>query len=138
MDLLGSVKEKIFSDRRFKYLLTGGSSTLLEYVSFILLHNAIRVPLVVSNIVSFCIGFMYTFILHNFWTFAGKHRQAMKIKFVSYAVLATINIVLTSLLIKFIVYRLGIWPSLAKLICMGLVVLWNYLLLNRVIFKRVD
>jgi len=49
--------------------------------------------------------------------------------------LALVNVVLTSFIITLLVDSLGVLPFVAKIICMLLVVAWNFLILNKIIFK---
>ena len=91
---------------------------------------------VVSNVISFIIGLLYSFSLHRVWTFSGEHKHSPKRQLIAYSSLALINVLLTSILIAFQVNTVGIPPFIAKLVCMALVVVWNFLLLNRIIFAR--
>jgi putative flippase GtrA len=131
------VISRIINDRRFRYLLVGGTSVILEYISFLLLIELAGLSVVMANIISFLVGFIYTFVLHNRWTFFGNHEHNIKSQFAAYTTLAVINVVATSLLINLQVTTLHIAPFIAKLVCMALVVVWNYLLLSRLIFKIV-
>lgn len=125
---------RLLSDKKIRYLLIGGSSAFLEFGSFVVI-NHFSTNVVISNVLSFLVGLLYSFSLHRVWTFKGEHKHNPKRQFVSYGVLAIINIFLTSVLIGFQVTSLNIAPFFAKLVCMALVVVWNYLLLSRVIFK---
>lgn len=127
---------KLLSASKIRYLLVGGSSVLLEYGSFLTLVMIMGGGAVTANAVSFLIGLVYTFLLHNKWTFSGDHTHGMRGQFIAYATLAAINLALTSLLIGLQVDVLDIAPFIAKLVCMALVVVWNYLLLSKIIFKR--
>lgn len=129
------VFKKIVKDSKIKYLLVGGSSVLLEYGVFVALIF-VSISAGWANAISFLIGFVYTFILHNTWSFAGDHARSRYIKFTAYAVLAAVNTFITSALIVFQVEYLEVSPFIAKIICMALVVVWNYLILNTVIFRR--
>lgn len=129
---------KHLGDNRLRYLFVGGSSVFIEYGSFLLLVGGLKAGPVVSNAISFTVGLLYTFILHNRWTFSGQHQHGIKRQFISYFSLAFVNLLATSLLIEWQVSSLHVNPLLAKIICMASVILWNYLLLNKVIFKRFD
>lgn len=136
MQLIKSA-QAIIDNNKVRYLLVGGTSVAMEYGVFLVLANVIGVGAVVANIISFLTGFFYSFIFHCGWTFKGDYQHGVKRQFVGYATLATINVVATSVLISVQVDVIHIPAFIAKLVCMALVVVWNYLLLNRVIFKRV-
>jgi|GEM_PF-978179 len=126
---------KLLKDTRVRYLLVGGSSAGIEYGLFALLV-VVGMHAGWANAVSFLVGFLYTFILHNSWSFAGNHKHASHVRLLSYALLAGINVVATSLLVTLQVDILAINPFIAKVVCMGMVVVWNYLLLSRIIFRN--
>lgn len=131
-------KIKLFFGRsEFRYLIIGGSSAFIEYVSFLLI-NVYLYNVVVANVASFIFGFIYSFLLHRVWTFKGSYKHSTNRQLLSYLSLALINILLTSFLIKFQVITVGISPFIAKIVCMVVVVVWNYLLLNRIIFIKND
>lgn len=128
---------KLFTNEKVRYLATGGSSAGLEYASFLALSTSTK-ALIFANVVSFMIGLIYSFTIHKIWTFRGDHSNNTKRQFVAYSILAVVNILLTSVLIDLQVEGLLMPSFIAKLVCMGLVVLWNYLLLNKLIFKKLN
>lgn len=123
-------------DSRFRYLSIGGSSALLEYSCFLLLVDGVKLGVIAANIISFLLGLIYTFLLHHHWTFKGQHAHTASKQFTAYATLALINVLATSFIISLQVHDLHVAPFIAKLVCMALVAAWNYLLLNKIIFKR--
>lgn len=128
--------DKVVGDSRVRYLSVGGTSALLEYSCFLLLFSFTPIGVVPSNIISFLLGLTFTFLMHRYWTFKGQQAHAAHHQFVAYATLALTNVVATSLVIALLVHGLHVLPFIAKLACMAMVALWNYLLLNRIIFKR--
>lgn len=122
-------------DSRLRYLIVGGSSVIVEYGSFWVLITGLNTGAVTGNIISFIAGFLYTFFLHNKWSFSGDHTHSVKRQFMSYGLLAGINVIATTLIISYEVNTLQIEPLIAKLVTMAMVVIWNYLLLSKVIFK---
>ena len=125
---------ELLNDKRVRYLIIGGSSATIEYVSFILL-NITTSNVIIANIISFTVGLMYSFSLHRIWTFKGEHRHNPKSQLIAYVTLAILNVILTSILIEIQVGYLHVPAFIAKLVCMALVVVWNYLLLSKLIFR---
>lgn len=127
----------LFKHDKIRYLFIGGTSVVIEYCIFILLNDIFVVNVIFANAISFLAGFFYTFIFHKSWTFKGEYYFGLKKQFSSYATLAIVNIIITSFLIELQVSVLHIPAFIAKLVCMLLIVSWNYLLLNRIIFKKI-
>jgi putative flippase GtrA len=128
--------EKATSDNKIRYLIVGGSSFVLEYSIFWLLVSLFRVDSILANIVSFVLAVCYTFYFHSRWTFRGEHKYDTKKQFMAYVTLATLNLLLTSILIAVQVDLLDVTPLIAKIVCMVMVVVWNYLFLSKLIFKK--
>jgi len=134
MSKITAFAEKVLSDKRIKYLFVGGSAFLLEYGLFLILNSTLNL-LILANVLSFVVGLVYSFVLHQKWTFAGDHKHDPRKQAASYLLLALVNVVLTSFIITLLVDSLGVLPFVAKIICMLLVVAWNFLILNKIIFK---
>jgi putative flippase GtrA len=120
--------------RVIKFLISGGAAALLEFSIFILLINLTNKELLVmSQSVSFLSGFILSFILQKIWVFESKGSVSGEL--VKYGLLAAINLVLSSLLIWALVDLLGVDSSLGKIIVMGMVAAWNYMIFQKIIFK---
>ena len=117
-----------------RFLVVGGSAALLELGVFQLLVHAGVAP-VPANVVSFAFGMTTSFLGYRMWTFAGDQSLPVAGQFGAYLALALFNAAATSALIHVLVSA-GTIPWLAKAGCMVLVAGWNFLLLNRLIFRR--
>lgn len=126
---------KILADRRLRYLISGGTSAALEYLVFILLQYTLSM-LIFSNIASFLFGLIVSFLLHRVWSFKGAHTTGVSKQALTYTLLALVNMGLSSVIIYGLVYIARLDPWIAKFCVMALVVSWNYVILNRIIFKR--
>lgn len=115
-----------------RFLVVGGGAAALELLTFELLSP---LPLLVAHGTSFLVGLVASFLGYRFWTFAGEHTLPLAAQFGSYATLALINVAATSGIIHLLV-EAGLAPLVAKVVCMGLVATWNFLLLNRLVFRR--
>lgn len=116
-----------------KFLVTGGTAAFVEYVVFLLLHAA-GVLLLLSNSISFLCGFVVSFLLNRSWVFSSKERPIKQLAL--YSVLAFINFLISNGLLWLFVERMGLASYIAKIIVMGMIASWNYLLFSRIIFKN--
>jgi putative flippase GtrA len=116
----------------FRYLLVGGASALIELALFngiyyLLGHNA---PL--SNIIAVVIATCFNFLMNR--TFSFKATTGFARSVVLYVSLFCFNLLFTTLATTALIAH-GLLPLLAKLLTMGCVVLWNFVLYNKVIFR---
>ena len=122
-----------------KYSIVGSTAFSAEYLSFIaIIHQLSGVNLIVPQTISFCLGLATSFLGSRLFTFKNKkksYRYNKKIQLTTYAGLAVTNLVLTNVFLYVITQHLGIVYWIAKIIVMLSVVVWNYSVLNKHIFK---
>lgn len=125
---------RVLADTRFRYLVVGGGTAVVEFVTFNLLVH-FGIPPAAANAISFCLAVVVNFSGYRWWSFAGDHGIRGRTQFIAYLALALVNVTVTTAII-YRLDRLGTPPWIAKLGCMAMVTVWNYFLLNYVIFRR--
>ncbi|MDO4870979.1 MAG: GtrA family protein [Candidatus Saccharibacteria bacterium] len=131
------IKSLLLRHQNFvRYIISGGTAAVVEYLLFnLLFYIVIKEVLIVSQIISYSAGLLTAFLLHHFWTFKtnGKHKHSSRKQFIMYSTVSITNLVISS----FVLVQLknfGFYPWLAKIIVMGMVVLWNFFIMNKIIF----
>ena len=124
------------------YITIGVATFLTEYCSFLILYHYIFLEnngkiLIIAQYISFCLAVIVNFIGNKKITFANKdgHILKMKKQFTYYILLAFINLVISTYIIYILVIKFGIVVWLAKLIVIGLITSWTYILYKKVIFR---
>ncbi len=119
-----------------RYVLVGGVAFVIEYASFYALFIGLGMMLVVANALSFCLGLLTAFLLNRAWVF-GTHDYSKKAvhQFGFYITLAGINLLLT-LAIVAVLKRLGVEPTIGKLLAMVITSSWNFILLKLLVFTH--
>lgn len=120
--------------RVLKFLVAGGTAAIVEYGIFLLgitLFGKTDFSEIVAHIVGFSLGFIISFTANKFWVF--QHDGKTSTQLVKYIALALINLLLSTLLLQGLIW-LGLHPLVAKFLVMGSVAVWNYLLLQKLIF----
>lgn len=115
-----------------KYLFVGGSSALLELLLFQLLYAVLGWQIAVANISAVIIATAYNFLLNRSWAFKQDKNAARSI--LLYLLLFAFNTTFSTTAISLLVAR-SISSVIAKLFTQVCIVLWNYVLYKRVIFK---
>lgn len=123
------------SDRFIRFLLSGGSAAAVEYMTFLLLQWRLGNEwLVLSQSLSFLVGLLASFTLNKTWVFRSTGRTDRQLT--TYLILAGINLVASNFAIILLVDSLKIEQYLAKVIVMGTIAGWNYLIFSTLIFKE--
>lgn len=116
-----------------KYIITGLSAAVLEYGLFTLLTVLAGMREVTSHAASMSAGFILSFILNRQWSFKSQGNISRQL-FLSCA-LFLINLCISSYVIYLLVEKAEIWDKLAKLLVMGMIMLWNFVIFKKVIYK---
>ena len=117
------------------YVVIGILSFLFEYglFSFIYYFSS---NIIIAQTLSYGISLIANFFGNQKITFRAKNGfdKSISSQLVAFGILALSNLILTNVLI-YVLHSIGIIPSIAKLIVMASVVLWNFLIFQKVIFK---
>jgi putative flippase GtrA len=119
-----------------RYLVSGISAFAVEYLTFQLFLNIFDIQKFISNSIAMFIGFWFSFLLNRFWSFESKENFIKQLSL--YSVLFLINLIISNSLMFVFTDRLGISPSISKIIIMGMIVAWNFVLYKKVIYKKAD
>ena len=117
-----------------RFLIQGVTAAVVEYVLFVLINLVVGDQwVVVSHVISSIGGFIVSFTLNRMWVF--KSTGNPKKQLVKYLILAVINVIIGSLLIKGLVSLAAIDPLIAKFITMVMIAGWNYFIFQKLIFR---
>ncbi|MCR6491747.1 GtrA family protein [Cellulomonas sp. P24] len=124
----------MFTARVIRFLVVGGAAATLEFIAFESLV-LVGVDPVFANVMSFVLGMTTSFLGYRRWSFAGEHLLGLGSQFGAYLTLAAFNALASSVIIHELTAE-GVRPWVSKIGCMALIACWNYLLLNRLVFRR--
>lgn len=130
-----STINKIWHDKRFRYLVTGGTSFIAEYGSFLALVYIAANSAWLSQAISYCIGLVVNFLLLRYWAFRDAKSDKIGGHLSKYLVLVAFNLPTTSLLMGALTDH-GIQPFISKIIVVAAAALWNYAIYDKIIFKQ--
>lgn len=133
-----TTKQSSTHSKFIKYLGVGASAFIVEYLMFLALNSAGQ-GLFISQTLSFVSGLMVSFTGNRKLTFAGKgtnYALSSSSQMGRYLLLALINLALTNLTIYIFVEGIGVHALFAKVLVMAAVVVWNFMIFSRIIFRR--
>jgi putative flippase GtrA len=118
-----------------RFLIVGLISFILDYGLLLILHDAFRINLIVAASVSFVSGLLINFLLNKHWTFnAPKGAKQSSKQAMQYGLLVCVNLVFTNVIIGFGA-SIHVGPAITKPISTGIIMVLNYTLYQRVIFR---
>lgn len=122
--------------RILRFILSGGFAALTEYVLYLLLFFGLGSHVVVAQALSFCGGLAVSYLMNKFWVFSDTKGSEYKKEAALFALLGGTNLAVTSILIQVLVEGLHVYAPAAKLVLMGCVATWNYIIFQKIIFRK--
>lgn len=142
-----------------RYIITGFSGFAIEYALFNIFNELIFVKFppagysfakkiadnfvetfgrptyryLFANAIAYIVAFWVNFLLNRFWSFKSKVNIFKQLR--QYSALFIFNLIVTSALLYFLSDKIGIMPKISKVLVMGMVVCWNFILYKKVIYK---
>jgi putative flippase GtrA len=129
-------KQGLFKQGLFKqglrYFLVGCVSAALDFGLFFLLFNVFGIDVRLSNVAAITLSAIFNFSLSRVWTFKSTSNVARSM--ILYLVLFVFNNLFSTVAIIWLI-GLSIPSSVAKIMTMACITLWNFVLYRTVVFK---
>jgi len=105
------------------YVLSGGTAAVVDFGSYSLLLS-VGIWYIAASIVSGVLGFVTTFLMNKYVAFKKKNNMFRHL--VRFFIVDMLNILAITLVLYGLVDGLGMDKQIAKILAMGMVVLWNF------------
>lgn len=126
------IKEIIKKYKFIKFIIVGGSSTLLDFTIYMILNNFIEIS--IAKFISMTISCIYSFFINRCWTFESKEKINSK-QLLKYVITQIINI-LVNVGTNQLIYTITTIKLLAYIVATGVAMIINYLLQKTIVFKE--
>ncbi len=108
-----------------RYSIVGLSGTAVDFGGLLLLVEVGGMQPVVANVISVSLAIINNYLLNKFWTFSIEKKKKLKKEFAQFVVVSLVGLLINLLLLPLLI-QLGIWYVAAKVLIIGIVVLWNF------------
>lgn len=105
------------------YVLSGGTAAVVDFGSYSLLLY-FGIWYIAASVVSGVLGFVTTFLMNKYVAF--RKRDNMLRHLLRFFIVDMFNILAITLVLYGLVDGLGMDKQIAKILAMGMVVLWNF------------
>ncbi len=109
-----------------RFLMVGGTATLIHYGVLWLLHGGLGFDAVWSTAIGFALSSVFNFIASYRFTYRSNAPVAQALW--RYAVVAGTGLLINTALFAFATTQLGIHYMLAQVLATGVVLVWNFVL----------
>lgn len=119
--------------QKARYLVSGGATFVVEYGSLLLFSYGLSLNIYLALTLSFLLALAVGFAINHLWTFE-RHDADLSRRFLAYSVLALLNLGLNLVAVPGL-RQLGVPYAIGKILAQTCVVIWNYVIMSRVIFR---
>lgn len=120
------LRKDIFKEG-LKYLLVGGTCTVLDFLILYLLVNTFSVNYVLSSVISFSLAVLLNYYLCTLWIFKVRKVSNVYKEILFYILISVVGLFLNSGLIWFLTETFSMQFLLSKVFATPIVLIWNFL-----------
>lgn len=122
-------------NRFIKFLIVGGTCTLINYAIFYFLFNFFSVQYLLSSAIGYTSGLVIGYYINKFWTYSVDRDSEEKYMF-KYLAVYIASLAGSTLFLKLLVDILSLDPRLANIFAIGLSTITNFVGTNFLVFKH--
>ena len=111
----------------FKFIIVGGTATLLDWAVYYVLYNFLHINPLIANILSFTVSVIYNYIASVNWVFDVNKNKSKVAMLVEFLVLSVIGLLISELLLWIGIDKLGLNEMLVKIGATIIVMIFNFI-----------
>jgi putative flippase GtrA len=115
-----------------RFLLVGGTATLIHYAVLVALHSGASVPAVEASALGFVLSAVFNFFASYRYTF--RSTASVRRSAVTYATVSMLGLLLNSIILAAVTSILAWHYLVGQVLATGVVLAWNFLLGRYVTF----
>jgi putative flippase GtrA len=119
----------------FRFGVLGVVSVIAEFSLLFFLKDYIGLDLMIANRIAFGIVLLANYWASRAWVF-GSGTHSSQIEFVIFVGVSLVGLAINELLLPQLVYGVQFDEHLSKLLTIGVVVVWNFIMKRLVVFKK--
>jgi len=130
-----SLVQRLINHSLPRYLFIGGIAFCTDYFLLLFSFYVLPLPITLATSLGFISGLLVSFTANRYWVFGEKGSQRYIGKQgIEYGLLVLFNYGFTVFAVKTL-HDHGIPPYVSKVLVMGVILCWNYLIFRKVIFR---
>lgn len=111
----------------FKFIVVGGTATVIDFVVLFILKEFIGLNEIVANTISFTVSVIYNYIASVKWVFDVDQDKSKSKQFITFIVFSIIGLLINNLILWICIDKLSIYYLIGKAIATGIVMVFNFI-----------
>ena len=133
--MIGRLKRIVTDKSVQKFLVVGVVSFAIDYGLLLILHDVFNVQLNAATTLAYLTGLVVNFTLNKLWTFsAPKGARQSTYQAFQYGALVIFNLLATNVIVS-VAESISVGPELSKPVATAAIMVLNYVVYQRIIFR---
>ena len=111
----------------FKFIIVGGTATVIDFVVLFILKEFIGLNEIVANTISFTVSVIYNYIASVKWVFDVDQDKNKSKQFITFIIFSIIGLLINNLILWICRDKLSIYYLIGKAIATGIVMVFNFI-----------
>ena len=137
-DILHRFTKQFYQDHKkiVLYLIFSGFTFIISVVSFAILNVHLHLDALLSNIISWIIAVLFSFITNKKWVFIAENcKRSMIRRLMSFIAASIFTLIIEEIILYIFIYICGFSSLIVKLVAQIIVIATNYILSKMYVFK---
>ncbi len=118
-----------------KFCMVGMVSLAVNMAAYTLFTRFFAIYYIVSDVLAYITALINSYLLNRSFTFRNKHKR-IGIQFIKYIAVYMVGMIASATLLYIFVDKLGLYDLFAKLLVIGIVMIWHFTAIKFLIFDR--
>lgn len=118
---------EILFQKFIRFCVVGFSGMVIDFSTTFLLKEKVKVNKYIANSTGFILAASSNYIWNRFWTFHSENNHIVT-EYLSFIVISLIGLALNNLIIYILSDKLKFNFYFAKLVAIGIVTIWNFIM----------
>lgn len=119
-----------------KFGIVGCSGIVIDFSLTYLCKEKMRMNKYIANAIGFSSAATSNFLLNNYWTFNDKNESLLADRFFIFVVISLAGLAINSLIIALCTRKFNLNFYVSKVVAVGVVFIWNFLMNNYITFGK--
>ena len=129
--MIDKIKNNKLLIQIIKFLIVGGTATIIDFAIFFTLHDLLKQNTILSNIIGFSISLIYNYTASIKWVFNVKKES--KTNFLVFLILSIIGLIINTVIVYITIEKLKWYSLLCKVIATSIVMVFNFITRKKIL-----
>ena len=125
--MINKIKANKLLNQILKFVIVGGTATIIDYVVFFILHEILKTNILLSNVISFTLSLIYNYTISIIWVFDVDKKASKKQQFILFLIFSLIGLAINTSIVYICTDVFNIYSMIGKVVATAIVMVYNFI-----------